>query len=860
MATGKSGSFIVTGNKGCSMKILWSETYDTINNKSVVTITDLQFQDTLWYGYTYYLSGTMSINGTTVVTFNSGLGGHMANNSALSGYYSIITNSGFDAAPWGEVSVAHKDDGTATCPIAINVRGWNTSEKGSNGFTVDGSSTVTLTAIDRAAPTMSFSVSDITANSFKITANASATVDEWSYSLNDGLTGNDFTTTTNTTATTVVTGLTPNTTYYVRVSARKKSNHVYGETKTTNVKTLGGSTINSVSDLTADDNNARITMGVTVYDASYTHTLKLTYGGTTHLTISGITGWTKGTASRTINLTAAQRTTLLSTMASIKSFTMKFELQTFSGTTQIGNTSIADGIVQTTEDASGPSMGAFTTRDSRTATVSVTGNNQYFIQNHSYLEVTPAQATARNGASIVKYSATCNGVTVSNTTGAAINLGAIAKSGAMSVVVTATDTRGYTVSVTQNVTVLAYKSPKVSEISLRRTNDIEAEMQLIFKGSISSIKPETAERNSLLRVRYRYKLTSADSYGSYVSILSDTTKSGTSFNFSDLELCSLDANSSYDFHLQICDQLDTLSALDLYYVIPQGTPLVALRKKKVGINTPNPEAALHVDGDAMVTGSVTASRVSATSVSATSLSGSLAASNITGTLPIAKGGTGATTAEAAVAAIVNGQNIAPNRVTITGNQYQTDGAFGLNLSNSDVIGLNAIYFGDAVDSAGEGINFYRSSSAWDRLYSYSGTLYYAPNCATATHPGTRYSVFHSGSTIPVANGGTGSTSASGARTSLGITATSLYSGTLSTGSTTFNYGSYNFYVIIGRVTSSGSLLCSIVPKGVITTSDVSYQFADESAYRAFKLKYSGSTVTLTVGGGGGAITNIYGIN
>jgi len=248
-------------------------------------------------------------------------------------------------------------------------------------------------------------------------------------------------------------------------------------------------------------------------------------------------------------------------------------------------------------------------------------------------------------------------------------------------------------------------------------------------------------------------------------------------------------------------------------------------------------------------------------LSATSLSGTLPVANISGTLPINKGGTGATTAANAAKAIVNGQAIAPKSISTTASQYWTDGAYGLHLNNGDIVGINGLYFPDAVDSAGEGINFYRSSTTWDRLYSHSGTLYYAPNIATATHPGTRYTVYHSGgATIPVSKGGTGGTTAADARAGLGVTATSLYSGTLSSGSCTFNYGSYNFYVITGRVTSSGSLLCSVVPKGVITTSDVSFQFADESNYRAFKLKYSGSTVTLTVGGGAGSIISVYGIN
>lgn len=751
----------------------------------------------------------------------------------------------------GTLVVPHNSNGSKTVTVVFSTRVYIYGS-------IDYGGTMDLTSIDRTAPTVTFSVSDITANSFKITASSSATADEWSYSLDDGITGNDFSSTAGTTASTTVTGLTPNTTYYVRVSVRKKSNHVYGESSTTTVKTLGGSVLSSVNTVTADAATVSIVLNATVYDASYKHTLNLTYGGTTHLSITGISGWTKGTANRTITLTAAQRTTLLSTMASIKSFDMTFELKTYSGTTQIGSASTKTATVQTTEANSGPTMGAFSFCDSRSATVAVTGNNQYFIQGYSYLQVTPATATAKNGATIVKYAATCNGVTVSNTDGAALSLGAITKSGSLDVVVTATDSRGYPVSYTQKITVLAYAKPKIKELTLRRTNDIEAEMQLVFNGSISSVKPASVENNSLLYVRYRYKPTSDTSYSSYTSILTSVTKSGTSFSFSNLELCSLDANTSYDFHLQIRDQLNSLSSLDLYYVIPQGTPLLALRRRMVGINTPTPEAALHVAGDAIVTGAFTAD-----TVSAASLSGTLPVGNVSGTLPIAKGGTGQTTAAKAATAIVGGQAITPKSVSTTGSQYWTDGVYGLHLNNSDIVGINGLYFPDAVDSAGEGINFYRSSTTWDRLYSYAGTLYYAPNIATATHPGTRYTVYHSGgATIPVSKGGTGSTTAAGARTNLGVAVTQLYSGSLTSGSTTFNYGDYNFYVIIAKPKSTAGIISLTVPKAQLTTTATKYQVADETNYLAFNLSYSGSTVTLAYVGtsASGSVMKVYGVN
>lgn len=835
-----SGSFEKYPVNNFGLYCTWSATQSITGNYSDVTLNVYLKYYTLNVGSRS--DSTVSINGVSE-TYTAA-----AINDSTADYDLTLLKT-------YTVRVAHNTDGTKT-GVALSAS-WRFSGtySGTSIGTITASTTVDLNAIDRTAPTVSCSVGTITANGFKISATSSATADIWQYSTNGGTSWTQFSTTAGTSASVTLSSLSPNTTYSVKVRARKKTNQVYGTSSAVSAKTLGGAIINSCPTITADAATVTFKPNVTVYDASYSYYVSIYNGSTEYLALTART-WTKGTVDRTLALTAAERTTLLTAMASVKSFTATIKVVTKSGTTQIGSTSTTTCTVQTTTANSAPTMTAFTYKDGRSTTSTVTGNDQLFIQSYSWLYVTPGTATAKNGASIVKYSATCNGYTLSNTTGAQINLSTIAKSGTLDVVVTATDSRGYTVSSTQQITVIPYAKPKVSSVSLRRTNDIEAEMQLIFNGSISPITVSGTQKNSLKYVQYRYKLTSASSYGSYTSILASVTQSGTSFSFSNLELCSLDANSSYDFHLYIRDQLNTLSALSLYFTIPQGTPLVALRKKKVGINTPTPEAALHVVGDTILDGAVTAG-----AVKATSLSGTLPVANVSGTLPISKGGTGATTAAAAITNIINGRTIAPLTINVTGNRYWIDGVYGMNLQNSDIIGINGLYFQDAVDSQGEGINFYRSSTTWDRLYSYAGTLYYAPNIATDTHPGTRYTVYHSGgATIPLSKGGTGATTAAAARTNLGITCTSLYSGSLSSGSTTFNYGSYKAYIIVGNPTTSASKMSIIVPKGMITTSDVSWQIADEGYFRVFKLKYSGTTVTLTIGNGYGYITNVYGIN
>lgn len=762
------------------------------------------------------------------------------------------------------VRVSHNADGTKS-GVALSAS-WRFSGtySGVSVGTITASTTVTLNSIDRTPPTVSCTVSNITANGFRISAASSATADQWFYSLDNGGSSTLFSSTAGTSASITLSNLSPNTTYYVRALARKKSNQVYGESGTITVKTLGGAVLLSCGSFSADAASISLSLRVTVYNAAYTNYITIKNGSTTYLSLAGRI-WSAGTANRTITLTSSERTTLLNAMASVKSFTATIELVTKSGSTQIGSASTCTCTIRTSQANSGPSLSGFTFADSYSTTIAITDNDQVLIQDYSRLTVTPGTATARNGASIVSYSAVCSGVTKSNTTGAALSLGTIDTSGTRDITLTVTDSRGYTASVTQSVTVVPYSKPRVSSVSLRRTNDIETEMQLVFNGSISPITVDGTQKNSLLYARYRYKLTSASSYNAYTSILGSVSATGSSFSFSNLELCNLDSESSYDFHLQIRDQLNSLTSLDLYFVVSQGTPLVALRKKMVGINTPSPEAALHVVGD-------------------TRVEGTLIPDDIDYTFDKPYFGV-CETAAATQTKVVTCDEFRLEKGALLAVQFtyaNTATSPSMNVNGTGAIaicGTNGYYVNANMWTANQMVHFVYNGTWWialnclpattarygitmlsNSLNSTSGSLAATPYAVKMAYDRNSWTSISLTNALAIAYGGTGAKTAAAARTNLGIAVTSLYNGTLTSGSITFNYGNYNFYVIIGRPSSSASRTSLVVPRIMLTTSAVSFQIADESNYKSFNLYYSGSTATLAIQGGAGQINRVFGVN
>lgn len=111
-------------------------------------------------------------------------------------------------------------------------------------------------------------------------------------------------------------------------------------------------------------------------------------------------------------------------------------------------------------------------------------------------------------------------------------------------------------------------------------------------------------------------------------------------------------------------------------------------------------------------------------------------SGATGTWPVSITGNAATATNATDSTKLrkDGSDTMAGALNLAaGRFYEVGGTWGIQANNSDIIGVNGLYFADMADGVGEGINFYRSATTWDTLLIANGTIYIQRN---RTHNGT----------------------------------------------------------------------------------------------------------------------------
>ena len=564
----------------------WSATQNAIGNYSDVTLNVYVNYYTIEVGARN--DSTVSINGTSE-TYTAA-----AINDYTPGWKRKLIKT-------KTVRVYHDTNGTKN---GLELKAtWRFSGTYSDVYvgTITASSTVNLNVIDRSLPTATFTNSNITSSSVYINAFASVICDIWEYSIDNGISWTRFSTASVISSATTISGLLPNTTYGIRVRVRKKSNQLYGTSSVTNITTIGGSMLNAVNELIADAENPVLSLNWTVFNSSYTHTLEIKNGSSSIITIGGLTGST-GTNNKTYMLTAEQRTTLLTAMSSVQSFNATFILSTFNGSDQIGTGASETAKISTTAANSAPVFTGFTYSDNNSVTTGITSNNKILIKGHSRLYVTAAPATAKNGADIVRYTAAIGEKSV-NSTFTAINYGETTSSGSVALTVSAVDSRGYQTRVSETITVIDYNNVTFKTWNLRRVNGADVITQIQFDGKLSPITIDSSSKNALTYVLYRYKETTASEWSEYIMI-SGVESTSSAFSYSNLSFETFEAEKSYDIQLTAADRLSTHI---VNIILNKGIPLVAFRSSKIGINNPDPQAALDIVGGLIVDGkSITA--------------------------------------------------------------------------------------------------------------------------------------------------------------------------------------------------------------------------------------------------------------
>ena len=592
------------------------------------------------------------------------------------------------------------------------------------------------------------------------------------------------------------------------------------------------------------------TITITRASSSFTHTLTYSFGNATG-TIA--TKTTSTSVSWTPTLTLANQ------IPNAVSGKCTITCKTYSGTTEVGSKTCT--MTLTVPSSVKPTITSLT---AARVDGTVPTSWEIYVQSKSKATLTINGAAGAYGSTISSYSITGGGY---SSTASSFTTGFLNTSGTITFTASVTDSRGrVSANATVTITVVAYSAPSFSKYISQRCNSAgtASDSGTYVKSTVNFSYASCSSKNTITTATY-YRKTTETSWTN----ASKTFTSGTAFTFGG---GNISAESSYEVKFKLTDAFtsievtDTLSTASVVMDFKSGGLGVAVGK------VAETDQCFEVSDawDVKVYGMLLEAYIKAKAPASAGIAyATCSTASATAAKVAVCTGFKLTTGATVLVKFSNTNSAASPTLNVNSTGAKPIVAYG-----TTAIQAYAWKAGQTVMVVYDGTSWVALVQSWATTTYYgitklssstsstSTTLAATASAVKAAYDRNSWNSITLTNALGLAYGGTGATTAAGARTNLGISVTQLYTGTLTTGSTTFNYGSYNFYIIVGQPSSSSSRCTVVIPKSVITTSAVSYQFADEANYYSFNLSYSGTTATLAYKGrsSSGQILKIYGIN
>ena len=381
-------------------------------------------------------------------------------------------------------------------------------------------------------------------------------------------------------------------------------------------------------------------------------------------------------------LNSTQVATLGAAFPNVASFNATFVLQTYNNNTQIGSDSSATANIMVSAANSSPTMGTWSYADVSTEGYAISGNTSKIVNSVSTIRFSNFTATARNGATIVRYEITAMTGESTSTTSAPYDwawstnqkLGnQYTTQTEFPFTITAYDSRGFSVSVPNQVTVIPYEPVRIHAITIRRHSTTPTHPTFVGSGEMQRVGSNN------ITVTFRYREAGVSTWTDGGSLPFDWQSGGVVTNRRHFTInttaqgVTLATDNVYVIEITIADKAGSSRAYtQIAYLTPSHMHL-SFREASLGIGgVPSTSNAVEID-------------------SAWKL--------------ITKG-----------------------KMDTGSAKYYRSGDYSINMRDSDIIGANGIYFYDLADARDEGLVFPRTvANKWDTFYVADGDAYIRRN-------------------------------------------------------------------------------------------------------------------------------------